>query len=89
MMGRRDPVRDSPRSVAAPGAYDSRKIDPGRRTDSGEIGPNHGTILARKVPMRIDCPACAAVYEVPDTILTSGPRALRCVQPRRRARRHR
>lgn len=28
--------------------------------------------------MRIDCPACDAVYEVPDSILTSGPRALRC-----------
>ncbi len=28
--------------------------------------------------MRIECPACTAVYELPDHLLNNGPRALRC-----------
>ena len=28
--------------------------------------------------MRIDCPNCAAVYEIPDRLLQAGPRTLRC-----------
>lgn len=30
--------------------------------------------------MRIACPNCAAAYEVPDRLLASGPRALRCAR---------
>ncbi|MGG5810734.1 zinc-ribbon domain-containing protein [Falsiroseomonas sp. CW058] len=30
--------------------------------------------------MRIACPGCAAEYEVPDTLLASGPRMLRCAR---------
>jgi len=30
--------------------------------------------------MRIVCPSCDAVYDVPDAMLASGPRAVRCVR---------
>ena len=30
--------------------------------------------------MRIVCPSCQATYEVPDAILASGPRAVRCAR---------
>ena len=28
--------------------------------------------------MRVDCPTCAAGYELPEALLRQGPRALRC-----------
>jgi len=30
--------------------------------------------------MRIECPSCQAVYEVPDALLTGGPRLVRCAR---------
>ena len=30
--------------------------------------------------MRIECPSCQAVYEVPDALLAGGPRMVRCAR---------
>ena len=38
------------------------------------------TVPNRGKPMRISCPSCMAAYEVPDALIGSAPRQLRCAR---------